>query len=205
MAIWLEPKWKSYIVASNAPLFTKEQCEHIIRVGQTLEQEDAKVGSNLTDHGTVKDAGINDAKKRITTVSWLPLNHKETDPMYTVVDRWVKNININHFGFEGIQIGERAQYTEYPTGAFYNWHTDSNVSMQTQPIVRKMSMTCLLSDPSEFEGGELELIGEEDTPKQQMKQGHAVFFASFISHRVKPVTKGNRKSLVMWFSGPPFK
>ena len=39
----------------------------------------------------------------------------------------------------------------------------------------------------------------------KIKQGHAVFFASFIRHRVKPVIRGTRKSLVMWFGGPPFK
>ena len=39
----------------------------------------------------------------------------------------------------------------------------------------------------------------------KIKQGHAVFFASFIRHRVKPVIRGNRKSLVMWFGGTPFK
>ena len=64
-------------------------------------------------------------------------------------------------------------------------------------------MTCLLSPESEFEGGDLELIKEGQHAK--LKQGHAIFFASFIRHRVVPVIRGNRKSLVMWFGGPPFK
>ena len=50
---------------------------------------------------------------------------------------------------------------------------------------------------------DLELIKEGKAAK--IKQGHAVFFASFIRHRVKPVIRGNRKSLVMWFGGTPFK
>ena len=56
---------------------------------------------------------------------------------------------------------------------------------------------------SEFEGGDLELMSEGKIAK--IKQGHAVFFASFIRHRVKPVTRGRRQSLVMWFGGTPFK
>ena len=96
-----------------------------------------------------------------------------------------------------------AQYTEYPEGGFYDWHVDNDVNMQHEPPVRKISMTCLLSPESEFEGGDLELMKEGKVAK--IKQGQAVFFASFIRHRVKPVTKGNRKSLVMWFGGTPFK
>ena len=64
-------------------------------------------------------------------------------------------------------------------------------------------MTLLLSPPNEFEGGELEIMAKDKVAK--IKQGHAVFFASFLRHRVAPVTKGTRKSLVMWFGGPPFK
>ena len=64
-------------------------------------------------------------------------------------------------------------------------------------------MTLLLSNPSTFEGGELEFMDDKKSVK--LKQGQAIFFASWLRHRVKPVTKGERKSLVMWFGGPPFK
>tara|TARA_X000001388_G_scaffold70081_1_gene58980 strand:- start:208 stop:828 length:621 start_codon:yes stop_codon:yes gene_type:complete len=206
--MFFEPRWKSYIVTSNDPVFNKEQCNHIIRLGQSGPQEKAKVGTNKKntlsdDPKQIHISGINDLKKRITTISWLPFDMPEAKPVYETINNWVRNININHFGFEGIHITEQAQYTEYPTGAFYDWHTDNDTSMENQPPVRKISMTLLLSDPADFEGGELELIDDKARPK--MKQGHAIFFASFIRHRVKPVTKGNRKSLVMWFGGPPFK
>ena len=204
----LEPRWKSYIVSTNQAIFTPEQCDHIIRMGQSCEQLDAKVGTatktqDTDDPSKVKNTGTNDHKKRITTISWLPFNSPETQPMYQKLDQWVKNINGNHFGFDGIQITENAQYTEYPTGAFYEWHTDNDTDMRMQPPVRKISMTLLLSDENDFEGGDLEMIDDAKRPK--MKRGHAIFFASFIRHRVTPVTKGNRKSLVMWFGGPPFK
>ena len=86
----------------------------------------------------------------------------------------------------------------------YNeWHMDNDVQGKHQPPVRKISMTLLLSDPSTFEGGELEIMSKGKTAK--LKQGQAMFFASWLQHRVKPVTKGERKSLVMWFGGPSFK
>ena len=115
----------------------------------------------------------------------------------------MKQTNGNHFGFEEMQITELAQYTEYPEGGFYDWHIDNDVNMSNEPPVRKLSMTCLLSPENEFEGGDLELMAEDKAVK--IGQGYAVFFAYFIRHRVKPVIRGNRKSLVMWFGGPPFK
>ena len=86
-----------------------------------------------------------------------------------------------------MQITELAQYTEYPEGGFYDWHMDNDIACLHEPPVRKISMTCLLSPESEFEGGDLELMSEGKAAK--LKQGQAVFFASFIRHRVKPVTK----------------
>ena len=74
--------------------------------------------------------------------------------------------------------------------------------MEDEPPVRKLSMTLLLNDPNEFEGGNLEIANQILSP---MKQGDATIFASFLQHRITPITKGVRKSLVMWFGGEPFK
>ena len=64
-------------------------------------------------------------------------------------------------------------------------------------------MTLLLNDPSEFEGGDLQLMKPGKFKK--MGQGHATVFASFLNHRVNPVTRGVRQSLVVWFGGTPFR
>ena len=69
-------------------------------------------------------------------------------------------------------------------------------------LVRKISMTLLLSPEDQFEGGDLELMSPEES---KLKQGHAICFASFLNHRVAPVTRGVRQSLVMWFGGTPFR
>ena len=190
----VEPKWKSLIVETVTPVFTPEQCQNIINMGESLKKEQAQVG-------TSQPQGKTDTEKRITTISWIPFD--KLPPMYKTLDTLIHRTNGNHFGFDGIRLTELAQYTHYPTGGFYGWHTDNDVVGTNEPPVRKISMTLLLSPLNEFEGGDLELMDIGKAAK--LKQGHAVFFASYIPHRVTPVTRGERKSLVMWFGGPSFR
>ena len=191
-----EPKWKSYIVETTKPIFTPKQCQMIIAAGRNEPKQNAEVGNKQGVTG-----GVIDTQTRTSHISWIPFS--KTPEMYKDIENIMKTTNGNHFGFDGMQITEMAQYTEYPEGGFYEWHVDNDVNCQHEPPVRKISMTCLLSPESEFEGGDLELQAEGKVAK--IKQGHAIFFASFIRHRVKPVTRGRRQSLVMWFGGTPFK
>ena len=191
-----EPRWKSFIVETIQPIFTPEQCQMIIEAGRSEPRNDASVGSDKGIKG-----GVIDTKTRTSHISWIPF--KKMHEMYKQIEKTMKQTNGNHFGFDGMQITEMAQYTEYPEGGFYDWHMDCDVNMAHEPPVRKISMTLLLSPENEFEGGDLELMKENGFAK--LKQGHAIFFASFIRHRVTPVIKGNRKSLVMWFGGTPFR
>jgi PKHD-type hydroxylase len=189
-----EPKWKSWVVETTTPLFTPDQCQKIIDAGRRQKPQQASVGMGRPQGGV-------DTKKRTTTISWIPF--KEMEPMYNDINIFIQKANKNHFGFGDIQITEQAQFTEYPEGGFYDWHMDTDVNMQHEPPVRKISMTLLLSPENQFEGGDLELMAPGK--RANMKQGHAIIFASFINHRVAPVTKGVRQSLVMWFGGEPFK
>ena len=190
-----EPRWKSYCVTTTNPLFSPKQCQMIIEAGRSEPKHNASVGQGS------KEGGIVDTKTRTSHISWIPF--KKMADMYKDIEKTMNKTNGNHFGFDGMQITEMAQYTEYPSGGFYDWHMDSDVNFAHEPTVRKISMTCLLSHESEFEGCELEIEKEEN--KVKLVQGQAIFFASFIRHRVAPVTKGVRKSLVMWFGGPPLR
>ena len=189
-----EPNWKSYIVQTTTPIFTPEQCNIVSRLGRSMPPQTAEVGG---DGGTV------DTKTRISHISWIPFNNPEAVPMYKKLEEVLWMTNKRHFGFEDMCINEMAQYTEYPAGGFYDWHMDCDLIMAKEPPVRKISMTLVLSAENEFEGGGLEIAKPNQIYKP--KQGHAIFFASFINHRVVPVTRGIRKSLVMWFGGEPFK
>jgi len=188
-----EPRWKSLIVETTTPIFTPEQCQMIIEAGHKQPREDGQVGGGK--------GGKVDTQTRLSHISWIPFN--VLPEMYKTLEKVMLQTNGNHFGFEGMQITEPAQFTEYSNGGFYDWHIDSDVECSKEPPVRKISMTLLLSRDDEFEGGGLELMSEGKFARP--KQGHAIFFASFIRHRVVPVTRGTRRSLVMWFGGTPFK
>jgi len=191
-----EPKWKSLMANTVEPIFTPQQCQDIINVGHQQKTQEAKVGHKE------KKGGKYDTKMRITTISWIPF--KVMPEMYKRIERSMLQVNGNHFGYEGMQLTEYAQFTEYPKGGFYDWHIDAEINCQYEPPVRKISMTILLSGASEFEGGDLEFMTEGNKPPQLM-QGQAIFFCSLIRHRVAKIKKGMRRSLVMWFGGPSFK
>ena len=189
-----EPKWKSWIAQTTTPLFTPDQCRQIIEAGRKQKPQTAQVGMNKPGGGT-------DTKKRVTTISWIPF--KEMGHMYQDLNKFIQKCNETHFGFGDIRITENAQFTEYPEGGFYDWHMDCDVNMAHEPPVRKISMTVLLNDPAEFEGGDLEVMAPGKYA--ELKQGHAIIFASFLNHRVNKVRRGVRQSLVVWFGGKPFR
>lgn len=105
-------------------------------------------------------------------------------------------------GFSGIQ------YSEYPAeiGGKYEYHIDTiNFRERNKPI-RKLSLSILLSEPGEdFEGGELAFSDGTSEHFAPLEKGDCVIFPSFLQHAVKTVTKGVRKSLVVWVEGPAFK
>jgi len=191
-----EPIWRSYIAETTSPIFSPKQCQMVIAKGMSLKKETAQVGM-----GRPKGSGV-DTEKRITTISWIPF--KALPDMYKIIERTMLQVNGNHFGYDGMKLTEPAQFTEYPKGGFYDWHMDADVNCRFEPPIRKMSMTILLSNPSEFEGGDLEFMAEGNKPPALI-QGQAIFFCSLLRHRVNKVKKGVRRSLVMWFGGPPFK
>lgn len=109
------------------------------------------------------------------------------------------NYNIQFFDQDKIQ------YTSYSKGEYYNWHTDSS-KPDPHGIIRKLSFTLQLSDPSEYEGGDLQILSSSSNelitaPKER---GVITIFDSSLKHRVKKVKSGCRKSLVGWVMGPRF-
>ena len=196
----LEPRWKSYIVATAEPVLTPKQCNELISIGQNEPKINATIGT------TEKITKL-DERYRKSIISWIPF--AKAMPIYQVIKNWMEVTNTNYFDFDTVQLSEQAQYAEYSKGGFYNWHMDSNTEMAAMPTVRKISMTLLLNDSKDYEGGDLEVFCGEtldsEKNKFKLKQGYAVFFASFLLHRVMPIIKGNRKSLVMWFGGSPLR
>ena len=190
------PRWQSYVATTTDPIFTPQQCQMIVDAGHQQKPEKALVGGG--------PKGAHDTKKRVTTISWIPF--AKMPEMYKQIENQLSIVNLNHFGFDGVTLTEPAQFTEYPKGGFYDWHMDLNAfGQEGQNPIRKISMTLLLSDPKDFTGGDLMFSEMGDNKPLPLKQGQAIFFASFLRHKVAPVKKGIRRSMVMWFGGPPLK
>ena len=197
MAVVKEPSWKSYLVKSVDPIFSIDECNRIMEVGRSLPSQDAEVGTGTNE----KTKSKKDYKIRRTDIAWIPFKHPDSQWIYSRLEHWMHTVNNKHMGFNQLQIGEPAQFTMYSKKHHYDWHSDSSYEMSKEPTVRKMTMVTLLNDPKEFKGGELQII---DSKKSlPLKQGYAIFFASFIAHRVLPVKKGTRISMPIWFGGPP--
>ena len=193
--MYTEPRWKEVLINTTHPIFSPQQCAHIIHVGHQQPPKTAEVG-------ITKVEGRVNKKQRLTTISWIPF--KVLPMMYNRVEQVMNSVNNNCFGLEGLVVNQQAQFTEYSKGGFYDFHIDSDTSLKNEPPVRKLSMIVHLSKPSEFKGGHFEFIDKGNRPAP-LKQGHAYFFPSYMRHRVTAVTKGIRRSLVMWFGGPPLK
>ena len=88
----------------------------------------------------------------------------------------------------------------YDRGGHFGWHLDTGPELSA---CRKLSLSILLSDPGDFEGGTLEFAGSED-PAARMEQGAACVFPSYLAHRVSPVARGRRIALVAFAYGPSF-
>ena len=190
------PRWQSYVATTTEPIFSPQQCQMIVNEGHQQKPEKALVGGSK--------GGKHDTKKRVTTISWIPF--AKMPQMYKQIENQLSIVNLNHFMFDGVTLTEPAQFTEYPKGGFYDWHMDLNAfGQEGENPIRKISMTLLLSDPKDFTGGDLMFSEMGDNKPLPLKQGQAIFFASFLRHKVAPVKKGIRRSMVMWFGGPPLK
>ena len=110
-------------------------------------------------------------------------------------------MNKHYWNYHLSDFYEPMQFTQYdaPNGHF-TWHIDIGPNKRS---FRKISIVVQLSEPDSYEGGELEVLGT-DQDLISKERGNAIFFPSFLAHKVHKVTKGRRYSLVLWFSGPSF-
>ena len=168
-----------------------ETCKRILDLGAN-KFKDAKVNNNLIN----KDI-------RDSSVIWM-----NEQWIYDLVFSYMRSANSNSGWNIDVDAAETMQLTKYKKKGFYGYHKDaSGFRAYNKPgnkflhnKTRKLSMTALLND--EFEGGEFEFY---NAPALEMNKGDIVFFPSFEYHRVKPVSKGVRHSLVTWFVGPKYK
>lgn len=192
----------------------KETCERIISMG--LEKNLA-IGAIRGNRENVLDPTLPDQADEIKTyrdsnVSWL--NEKW---LFEILQARMDEANQRAGWNFDWDWSEDLQFTVYKPGQYYHWHADQNSEAYMGPGTnpnfagkyRKLSVILHLSDPANFEGGELEFdLGKMDGTKlcpEIRPQGSIVVFPSFVHHRVHPVISGTRYSLVMWTLGKPYR
>ena len=192
---------------------TKDFCNNIVAKHKSSKDKiQGKIGS-------IKNYNVKNIKnlKKTRNSKVVFLEDKE---IFAALQPYVFTANRNAGWNVQWDDSENVQFTEYRKNNHYTWHQDSCVEPYqdvTNPFkfgkIRKLAMTCSLTDPSKYKGGELEFWlpnptmksgGQVITCKEILPQGSIVVFPSFMWHRVKPVTKGVRHSLVMWNLGKPY-
>ncbi len=140
---------------------------------------------------------------RRSNVKWIT-HTPEWFWVYQKLHDEILKANSNIWNFDLHSINENIQYTEYDSQELghFGWHMDIG---SHHASLRKLSLTVQLSDPSEYEGGDLEFMVSDLILKSPKTKGLCTIFPSYLMHRVTPVTKGTRKSLVLWVGGTPFR
>ena len=192
-------------------------CDHIIQHGLSKSESMAMTGA-YGDNKKLSNEEVTDLKrKRDSNITWL-----DEQWIYKELHPFIEKANINAGWNFNWDFSEQCQFTKYKLNQYYDWHCDSwdrpyGKEGPTKGKIRKLSMTCQLTDGSEYDGGELEFDFRQYEPHMRdesmhlkqvieiLPKGSIVVFPSFLWHRVKPVTKGVRYSLVMWSLGYPFK
>jgi len=142
--------------------------------------------------------GSGPESRRSSEVRWLA-HGPDTAWLYERIGLVVHRLNAEHWRFDlgGL---EAIQVARYPVGGTYDWHVDLGPG---QASLRKLSVTVQLSEADSYDGGQLQF---PDGPERLApERGDAVIFPSFMHHRIAPVTRGERWSVVAWVVGQPFR
>ena len=179
--------------AWSRAVFTKEEIDAIINIGVNIGLVTGRTGNIL-----------HNSQIRNSQVSFIYPN-PHTYWLFDKLANVVTEINNRFFGYDLFSLNEGFQFTRYQHSdsepEHYSWHTDNGT---TNPY-RKLSFSLQLSDDADYEGGDLEILVGDEPIKLGREQGVINFFPSYTLHRVTPITKGTRYSLVCWVSGPHFR
>jgi PKHD-type hydroxylase len=173
--------------------FTAREIDAVVAYGDGLAPMKAEIAGRKenTDH------------LRITRVAWME-KKPEIEWLYARLEEMVLRINAEFYRYDLYGLNEAFQYTVYEgaQGGYYGWHVDRGETLY-EP--RKISLSLQLSDPADYQGGDLVMEAGDGPQRAEKARGALIAFPSFVLHRVVPVTSGIRKSLVIWVAGPEFR
>ena len=154
--------------------------------------------------GTVELGNLDSSVYNNRDIAYLPPND-DTKWLYEKLEQLVVQANEALFNFSITHVTDLIHYVIYPeNGGHLDWHMDIGKLGVNR---RKLALTVQLSDPSEYDGGEFEVWfgGKDEFVEVPRQKGDVIIFPTFLMHRVKPITRGQRKALVFWTGGEPFR
>ena len=178
-----------------ADAFSREEIDRIVAYGDSLMPERLQ----LVGAGRKPQAAD---RLRITHTAWIEPN-ADTKWLFDRMQGVAQSLNDQTYQYDLRGFSENFQYTVYhgSEGGHYDWHVDHG----PLAVPRKLSMTVQLTDPSEYQGCELQFCAGGDIEIAPRERGTVVAFPSYVLHRVTPVISGTRRSLVVWTTGPKFR
>jgi PKHD-type hydroxylase len=183
---------------SDGVEFTNEEVD---RITALFAKDELRPGD--LNEGTV------DESRRIANLKFYYPNEQT----YWIFEKLNYIIQLNNEQFWNFDLNGYAnfQYTEYEgsEGGKYDFHADIDYSQRegaVDPQTRKLSLSLILSEPGvDFEGGEFQILLDREPITCHQAKGSVLLFPSWVLHRVTPVTRGVRKSIVVWVTGPKFR
>ena len=189
---------------------SKKECDNLLDycIKNTKLKEASILNKGESDADDVR-TGRTDPSIRITDIAFVEPDGNEDNKVNELAWHFLNEANTRQFNYE-IESYQLVQFARYRDGGHYGWHRDVNETAITpNGEMRKLSLTLCLTDPKEYEGGELQFFNGERPIEQRIindiqDQGSVIVFDSRDWHRVIPVTKGTRYSIVCWSVGPNF-
>ena len=180
--------------------FSREELDKIYNELQDVPFQRASVIRESGD-----DAGSDPIRR--SNIKWIPYDDPKWSWLYLKLMDLAEIANNEMWGFDLETAPEMIQYTEYDATELghYGWHQDIGPG---NPSLRKISITVQLSEADEYENGDLEIWqgGElEEAAIGPRGAGNVIIFPSYMPHRVSPVTRGIRRSFVLWLGGSHYK
>jgi PKHD-type hydroxylase len=184
------PDFADYTWFNN--FFSEEEVEKI----RSLWSED------LAKNAAVNNAGKEEMRDELRKSQIMFIKPGINDWIYDRLSQACIQTNTNRYKFDITGFQTELQLANYSNTDFFDWHMDFGAGDISN---RKLSITVQLSDSNEYEGGDLQFMINQNIVNAPREKGTAIIFPSFALHRVTPVTKGSRKSIVGWIAGPPYK
>ncbi|MEO7919816.1 MAG: 2OG-Fe(II) oxygenase [Thermoanaerobaculia bacterium] len=178
-----------------AHALSEAEVDELISLGEALTPQSATLAR---ESGSIVDPSFRNAR-----VAWLYPDPRAS-AVFGRLAELIEQVNGESYRFDLLGFAEPIQYTVYEAPSVgYDWHID--MLLAPTEVQRKLSITIQLTDPADYDGGELELRDGSSVVTAPKGRGTLVAFPGWGHHRVTAVTRGTRKSLVAWIGGPAFR